>query len=1082
MASTDPDSTRTEGGDPRVVPEADATRLDAGSGQVTLDHGGLAATEPDAGHEPGPSAAGSLLAGRYLLGARLGEGGMGTVFRAEQIHPVKRIVAVKLVKAGMDSTRVIARFEAERQAVALMDHPNIARVFDAGTNPDGRPFFVMELVDGVPLTDYCDARRLTVRARLELFIAVCQAVQHAHQKGVIHRDLKPSNILVTEVDGRPVPKVIDFGLAKALQAGSLPDLSIDTAFGSVLGTPLYMAPEQAVYGSADVDTRADLYALGVVLYELLTGSTPLSRETLKRAALGEVLRLVQQADTPTPTARLRAATDGPSVAAARNTEPARLAREVRGDLEWIVLKCLEKDRSRRYETANGLAADVLRHLADEPVTAGPPGRWYRARKFVRRNRGPVLAGSLVLLALVAGVVGTTWGMVRARAAERLADNRLLQVERARGETEKALGQSEAARVKAEVAEKQASAVADFLVDAFERPNPGEDGRQVKVVDLLDKAAAKLEADGSLDPLARARLQDALGRTFFGLGLMEPALVQLEKSRTAYERGLGLDHPTTLKVMYHLSYTLGHAGRNDEAIKLGEQTLWRRKAVLGPEHEDTLLTMGQLAGRYWAASRLGDAVPLAEQAVAGQRKIPDLKADTLANSIINLAMLYRAAGRTSDAVRLFEEGVALHKAKHGPDHADTVLATSFLAQGYRDAGRTDDAIALQRDTLARMKETFGPAHPRTIEAMKSLAFTYRSTGKSADALSINEEVLRLQKSAAHPDLADVLAAERDLSDAYNLLDRKAEAMALLRDSLARARAHFGPKHFETRTILHDLGVRLRQADRSAEAIPLLEEAAAIGKELLRQDDPARQITLTQLASAYEQAGRPGDAIAILEPLLEAQKARLDPDHRDLLVTESNLALAYGSAGRTADAVRLLERIVAAFRKKYGPNYPDLRTATGYLAAAYLKDGRLDVAEATYRDLLAASRPRLPPDSQVLAGFLSGLGDTLLAARKFVEAEAVLRESLAIRQKPTPEDWRASGAKSRLGAALAGQGKDEAAEPLLRAGCEGLKVIARGEPSKARVPLTEAVDRLVEFYKARGKTEEADRWRGERPKSP
>jgi len=365
----------------------------------------LAAAVRRAGPPPAPGERpGAVLGGRYRLAAEIGAGGMGSVWRAEQTEPVRRPVAVKLIKPGMDSKAVLARFEAERQALAIMDHPNIAKVFDAGATEAGRPYFVMELVAGVPITEYCDARHLTTRERLALFVPVCQAVQHAHQKGVIHRDLKPSNVLVAEYDGRPVPKVIDFGVAKATGQALAGGTQV-TGLGVVVGTPEYMAPEQAALDALDIDTRADVYALGVVLYELLTGSTPLTRQRLGVAALLEVLRLVREEEPPPPSRRLSTADALPSIAAQRRTEPRRLTALLRGELDWVVMKCLEKDRGRRYESASGLARDLERYLADEPVEAGRPTAWHRLRKSARRHRRPLTAAAsaFALLAASAGV-------------------------------------------------------------------------------------------------------------------------------------------------------------------------------------------------------------------------------------------------------------------------------------------------------------------------------------------------------------------------------------------------------------------------------------------------------------------------------------------------------------------------------------------------------------------------------------------------------------------------------------------------------------------------------------------------------
>jgi hypothetical protein len=383
--------------------------LTATCGETPFDHPGGTA----------PEAAGGVLAGRYRLREQLGEGGMGSVWLADQLEPVRRPVAVKVIKRGLDSARVLTRFEAERQALALMDHPNIAKILDGGATGQGQPFFVMEVVRGDTLTAFCDARRLGLRERLELFTHICGAVQHAHQKGVIHRDLKPSNILVEEADGKPRPKVIDFGLAKAVGGERLADRSTATVAGTVLGTPPYMAPEQATSGASDVDTRADVYALGAVLYELLTGTTPIAKERFARLPLDEAMRLVREEDPPTPSRRLsdtksqeRAAVDPPAAPSVRHAS----------DLDWVVMKAIAKERERRYESAHGLAADVQRFLADEPVTACPPTAGYRLRKFVRRNRGQVIAGSLVLAALTAGLVGTALGLVAAwRQRDRAVD-------------------------------------------------------------------------------------------------------------------------------------------------------------------------------------------------------------------------------------------------------------------------------------------------------------------------------------------------------------------------------------------------------------------------------------------------------------------------------------------------------------------------------------------------------------------------------------------------------------------------------------------------------------------------------------
>jgi|GEM_PF-3888559 len=395
------------------------------------------------------------LIGSYKLLQQIGEGGFGIVFMAEQTEPVRRKVALKLIKPGMDTRQVIARFEAERQALAVMDHPNIARVLDAGTTEFGRPYFVMELVRGIPITQYCDENNLPIRERLVLFATVCQAIQHAHTKGIIHRDIKPTNVLVTRLDGQPLVKVIDFGVAKAM-GQQLTDRTLFTEFAQMIGTPLYMSPEQAELSGTDIDTRSDIYSLGVLLYELLTGSTPVSKEQLKQAAFDEIRRIIREDEPPKPSTRISTAEAAPSIAAHRHTEPAKLARLVRGELDWIVMKALEKERGRRYETASAFAADVLNYLADEPVLACPPSVGYRLRKFVRRNKAAlatatiasfvvllavvnltVATAAIVIVALVLGIVVSTWQALRAIKAEKLAQTRLQAETKARTDAEQA---------------------------------------------------------------------------------------------------------------------------------------------------------------------------------------------------------------------------------------------------------------------------------------------------------------------------------------------------------------------------------------------------------------------------------------------------------------------------------------------------------------------------------------------------------------------------------------------------------------------------------------------------------------------
>ncbi|MEO2088192.1 MAG: protein kinase, partial [Gemmataceae bacterium] len=587
---------------------------------------------------------GAVIGGKYTLVEPIGEGGMGSVWRAKQTEPVKRFVAVKVIKAGMDSRQVLARFEAERQALALMDHPNIAKVLDGGVH-EHRPYFVMELVKGVPITDYCDHHKLTPQARLELFVQACQAIQHAHQKGVIHRDIKPSNVLVALYDDRPVVKVIDFGVAKATGT-ALTEATIDTGFGGVVGTPQYMSPEQATFNNQDIDTRSDVYALGVLLYELLTGSPPFSKKGLEKRGLLEMLRVVREEEPPRPSTKLSTADALPTLSANRGTEPKKLTGLLRNELDWIVMKALEKDRARRYETANGFAADVQRYLAGEPVLAHPPSTGYRLKKFVRRNKVRVIAASLVFAALVAGVIGTTLGLLeaqqqtevarreteakelareeeakqraKAEANEKLAGERLVQVE---AEKKRADEEKQIARAVKDFLQNKLLAQADARTQADALRNAGDPSARAKlnptIRELLDRAAKeltpdKIEANFPQQALVQAELLETVGNAYRGIGEMTTAIDFLTRSVDLFRRHLGPDHPPTLTSMGNLASAYLDAGKLDRALPLCEETLERMKAKLGPDHPSTLTSMGNLATVYWAAGKPDRALPLFEE--------------------------------------------------------------------------------------------------------------------------------------------------------------------------------------------------------------------------------------------------------------------------------------------------------------------------------------------------------------------------------------------------------------------------------------------------------------------------------------
>ncbi len=714
-----------------LQPPAATVTFSGGHEQATVDYPGR------------DERIGAILAGKYKLIEAIGEGGMGSVYMAQQTEPVKRRVAVKVIRVERgNSATILARFEAERQAIALMDHPHIAKLLDAGTTDAGQPYFIMELVKGIPLTEFCDAHKLSVQQRLGLFQQICSAVQHAHQKGIIHRDLKPTNILVESHDGKPVPKVIDFGLAKATSGLQLTEHSLFTAFGSVMGTPLYMAPEQATFNAIDVDTRADIYALGVILYELLTGTTPLTRETLKKAALDEMLKLVREQEAPTPSSRLSSAGSLPSVAANRQTEPAKLGRFVKGELDWIVLKALSKERDRRYETANGFAKDIERFLNHEPVAAGPVGAAYKLRKFVRRNRGQVLAASLIFLALIAGISGTTVSMIRAQKAEDLASNRLFDVEKANATTSRALvelrvanGVTEDALKETRESLRQTEMVSSFVVetyisrDSFTRNNPGEYRK------ILDEGIKRLESNVIVSPTTKANLLHGLG--VWSLQIEQPAraIELLEKALAVRKAALGPDHLDTSATMDALAEAYREAGKSDLAIPLCEETVRVRTAKLGPNHKDTLESRWGLALAYHSDKQYDKAIPLLEESlwyVSTVLGVNHYRTEQC-RSLLNRA--YHANGNGDKAVRLLDD--ALKALKKTPDYE---WASRSIVIAFEEIGQHARAEPLRRAEVEIARKPNGWA---VSGALAELGLNLLQQNKYAEVEPLLRECLEIR---------------------------------------------------------------------------------------------------------------------------------------------------------------------------------------------------------------------------------------------------------------------------------------------------------------------------------------------------
>ena len=984
-------------------------------------------------YQPPEDVAGAVVAGRYKLLERIGEGGMGTVWMARQTEPVKRLVAVKLVRADKGGSKaILSRFAAERQAIALMDHPHIAKLLDAGTTDRGDPYFVMELVKGVPVTDYCDHRRLAVSDRLGLFARVCRAVQHAHQKGVIHRDLKPSNVLVEDHDGTPVPKVIDFGLAKAVGDTHLTDGTLFTGFASVLGTPLYMAPEQAAFNAADVDTRADIYALGVILYELLTGTTPIERRRLKKAALDEILRLVREEEPAAPSSRISGSAARPTIAAARRTEPARLGRFVKGELDWIVLKALSKDRDRRYETANGLAKDVDRFLNREPVAAGPPSAAYRARKFVARNKGAVAAGGVVAAALVLGMVGTTWGLVRADAARRAEADQRHDAEDAR--------RAEAAQRAAAVdslaeARSIAAHLNKLLGELKDRPRPGDANRDLTVRELLDGAAGDAATEFATRPRLEAAVRHTVGENYEALGLIDLAAGQYEKALRLRDAHLRPDHPDALATALRLAGCYHGAARVADAERLYRRVIGAREAALGRAHPDTLTAVAFLGTLLSDHARFDEGRKLLEEAWAGLSALPPGHPYRL-NAAGMLAVHYKSTFRLDAAEVLLTDLLAVHERDRGPDHPDTLRTVMRLAEVADNRGRPDRAEPLFRRAVGGLAAALGPDHIDVVFYKYTLASHLIGRGQFAEAA----------------DLAGEVAAG---SARFRMMVEEARATG----TRAAALAGLG-RHDEAAGELAGLAARLRAAPDP--------------------DRPEVLGALTEVAKGLFAVDRPADAAAVFEVVMAGRRRASRPDHPAVLEALHNLGTAYGAAGRHDDAARVLGEAIAGYRAAFGPADTRTALAVGSLAAAYAAAGRLDEA--------ARLVPEFVPPLRGLAGThlvgpLVQIGFGLVQAGRHAEAEPLLREALTIQERFAPAAWATSHTRSVLGASLLGQGKAAEAEPLLLAGYEGLKQREQAIPAGERAArLGGALDRLVELYAATNKPDEVARWWAERAQYP
>jgi non-specific serine/threonine protein kinase/serine/threonine-protein kinase len=728
--------------------------------------------------------------GPYQLVRKLGEGGMGQVWLAQQTAPVQRQVALKLIRGSMYDEAARRRFQLERQSLAIMDHPAIAKVFDAGATADGQLFFVMEYVPGLVITDYCDQKKLGIRKRLELFIEVCDGVQHALQKAVIHRDLKPANILVVEVDGKPKPRLIDFGLAKAVTP--LGGQTLFTQTGILVGTPGYMSPEQANPGDLDVDTRTDVYSLGVVLYELLTGSLPF--DTSKKRPVDEMLRQLREEDPPRPSAKLSSdPATAAAAAAGRGTDPKQLVNDLHGDLDGITMKAIERERERRYGTPSELAADIQRYLNHEAVKARPASAQYRIQKYLRRHRLGVAVAGVILVLLASFAVAQA---IQLRRTTRERD--------------------------------RAARITDFMTSMFKVSDPGEArGNSITVREMLDKASNDIGTGLAKDPELQAQLMDVMGTVYERLGLYGRAQPLYEQAADIQRRVLGPEHPDTLRTSSNLGWILQRNDHFTESEKLLRQTLDAQRRVVGPERLDTLRTMNNLGGTLFQEYRFTEAEKLFREALETERRVLGPENSETIRSTGNLGMTLGFQGKNSESEKVLRDLLDIERRVYGPNRPETLKAISDLAMTLDNEGNYPEAEKLQREALDTERRVLGPDHPVTLYIAGNLGFTLNLEGQYKEAEKVYRETLDADRRVFGPENPSTLLVLHSLAVVLTNEGQYDEAESLLRTSIDTMRRVLAPENPLRAVSLYSLGLVMALRGHKNEALSLLREAVDHG---------------------------------------------------------------------------------------------------------------------------------------------------------------------------------------------------------------------------------------------------------------
>jgi tetratricopeptide (TPR) repeat protein/tRNA A-37 threonylcarbamoyl transferase component Bud32 len=974
----------------------------------------------------------SELIGPYRLLQRIGEGGFGIVWMAEQETPVRRRVAVKVIKSGMDSREVIARFETERQALAMMDHPHIARVFDAGETTAGRPYFVMELVRGVPITKYCDENNLSTEARLRLFVAVCHGVQHAHQKGIIHRDLKPSNILVTLHDGVPYPKIIDFGISKATEA-RLTDKTVFTQFHAFLGTPAYTSPEQMEMSGLDVDTRSDIYSLGVLLYELLTGRPPFDPDTLIKSGLDAMRHTIREVNPPRPSQRVRTLSKdlGTPIAQQRGTDVEKLWGRLRGDLDGIAMHCLEKDRIRRYATANDLAADVGRHLSNELVIARPAGATYRCAKFVRRHRLAFAAGTAVMVSLVAGLILAFVSLAREQAA--------------RGREAALRKEADSNAAHAHAAAAKSVEVARFMNEMLSGVGPSVAlGRDPSLLrEIADTTARRLESELQSQPEVAADLRDTLGGIYLALGDTVPAEKLLRPALDIHRAITGNESAETANSLHLLSVAL-RTRKTPEAELLGQEALAIRRKIFGEAHPLYAETLYELAHVPSPERTTADMRRMIEQVLVIRRRAFGEEHPAVAQAIAGLGSVAQQELNHKEAAALHEEALAMRRHLFGNNHSEVAQSLASLGDSYApELDRRPDAVAAYGEAFALRRKLLGDQHPKVV-----IPFLGMSGQLSAQTATPEQTAM----------IREFVASQR------RMLPRDSVQLAPLLLALAPLEASTG-------------------ASADASGALITEARALLDASRRRGETLDREIINGMMIFGWSKVvgNVPAEGLAMAEETVKLAEATFG-DATGSMLPYHTLAWINLSLGRHAAAVRPFEKSVQLLRARHGNQHPVVLMNEAALAECYRAIGR--IKEARERLVTALARYREKPPSSNLDAYrafvTAELGITLVRANRHAEAEVLLRAALLDYERPgiRPLGRRLrppQRALSALGASLAGQGKFIEAEPLVLQAFEELRINESRLAGDRVGMVREARDTVIAVYTAWGRTDKVAEWK-------